>query len=193
MKVAINLLLTALIFLLIYMIYTSIREPIAFQEEKGRRVDVVIARLKQIKTSQEIYRSIKGNFAGSFEELINVLKTDKIPFEKIENDPSDPTNEDKFIRSTSYSPAIDSINAMGINLDSLPFIPFTSGLKFEIAADTIEYQNSKVPVVQVGTKWKVFMGPFGDAKYKKYDKYFDPEKMLKFGDLTTPNLNGNWE
>ena len=37
------------------------------------------------------------------------------------------------------------------------------------------------------------MGPFGDAKYKKYDKYFDPEKMLKFGDLTTPNLNGNWE
>ena len=193
MKVAINLLLTALIFLLIYMIYTSIREPIAFQEEKGRRVDVVIARLKQIKTSQEIYRSIKGNFAGSFEELINVLKTDKIPFEKIENDPSDPTNEDKFIRSTSYAPAIDTINAMGINLDSIPFVSFTSGQKFEIAADTIEYQNSKVPVVQVGTKWKVFMGPFGDAKYKKYDKYFDPEKMLKFGDLTTPNLNGNWE
>ena len=111
MKVAINLLLTALIFLLIYMIYTSIREPIAFQEEKGRRVDVVISRLKQIKTSQEIYRSIKGTFAGSFEELVNVLKNDKIPFEKIENDPSDPTNEDKFIRSTSYSPAIDSINA----------------------------------------------------------------------------------
>ncbi|HMS98320.1 MAG TPA: hypothetical protein PLQ57_02245 [Saprospiraceae bacterium] len=193
MKVAINLLLTALIFLLIYMIYTSIREPIAFQEEKGRRVDVVIARLKQIKTSQEIYRSIKGNFAGSFEELVNVLKTDKIPFEKIENDPSDPTNEDKFIRSTSYAPAIDTINAMGINLDSIPFVPFTNGQKFEIAADTIEYQNSKVPVVQVGTKWKVFMGPFGDAKYKKYDKYFDPEKMLKFGDLTTPNLNGNWE
>ena len=193
MKVAINLLLTALIFLLIYMIYTSIREPIAFQEEKGRRVDVVIARLKQIKTSQEIYRSIKGNFAGSFEELINVLKTDKIPFEKIENDPSDPTNEDKFIRSTSYAPAIDTINAMGINLDSIPFVPFTSGQKFEIAADTIEYQNSKVPVVQGGTKWEVFMGPFGDAKYKKYDKYFDPEKMLKFGDLTTPNLNGNWE
>lgn len=193
MKVAINLLLTALIFLLIYMIYTSIREPIAFQEEKGRRVDVVIARLKQIKTSQEIYRTIKGTFAGSFEELINVLKTEKIPFEKIENDPTDPTNEDKFIRSTSYSPAIDTIKAMGINLDSIPFVPFTNGLKFEIAADTIEYQSTKVPVVQVGTKWKTFMGEFGDPKYKKYDKYFDPEKLLKFGDMTTPNLNGNWE
>ncbi len=193
MKVAINLLLTALIFLLIYMIYTSIREPIAFQEEKGRRVDVVIARLKQIKASQEIYRTIKGTFAGSFEELINVLKTEKIPFEKIENDPSDPTNEDKFIRSTSYSPAIDTIKAMGINLDSIPFVPFTNGLKFEITADTIEYQSTTVPVVQVGTKWKTFMGEFGDPKYKKYDKYFDPEKLLKFGDMTTPNLNGNWE
>ena len=193
MKVAINLLLTALIFLLIYMIYTSIREPIAFQEEKGRRVDVVIARLKQIKTSQEIYRTIKGTFAGSFEQLINVLKTEKIPFEKIENDPTDPTNEDKFIRSTSYSPAIDTIKAMGINLDSIPFVPFTNGLKFEIAADTIEYQSTKVPVVQVGTKWKTFMGELGDPKYKKYDKYFDPEKLLKFGDMTTPNLNGNWE
>lgn len=193
MKVAINLLLTALIFLLIYMIYTSIREPIAFQEEKGRRVDVVIARLKQIKASQEIYRTIKGTFAGSFEELINVLKTEKIPFEKIENDPTDPTNEDKFIRSTSYSPAIDTIKAMGINLDSIPFVPFTNGLKFEITADTIEYQSTTVPVVQVGTKWKTFMGEFGDPKYKKYDKYFDPEKLLKFGDMTTPNLNGNWE
>lgn len=193
MKVAINLFLTAMIFLLVYMIYASIREPIAFQEEKGKRVDVVIARLKQIKTSQEIYRSIKGTFAGSFEELTTVLKNEKIPFEKIESDPSDPTNEDKFVRSISYSPAIDSIIAMGINLDSIPFVPFTSGQKFEIQADTIEYQSTKVPVVQVGTKWKVFMGPYGDVKYKKYDKYFDPEKMLKFGDLTTPNLNGNWE
>lgn len=131
--------------------------------------------MKQIKTSQEIYRFIKGTFAGSFEELTNVLKNEKIPFEKIENDPTDPTNEDKFIRSTSYSPAIDSIKAMGINIDSLAFVPFTNGLKFEIAADTIEYQSTKVPVVQVGTKWKTFMGEFGDPKYKKYDKYFDPE------------------
>ena len=143
----------------------------------------MIARLKQIKASQEIYRTIKGTFAGSFEQLINVLKTEKIPFEKIENDPTDPTNEDKFIRSTSYSPAIDTINAMGINLDSIPFVPFTNGLKFEIAADTIEYQSTKVPVVQVGTKWKTFMGEFGDPKYKKYDKYFDPEKLLKFVEL----------
>ncbi|MBK8699945.1 MAG: hypothetical protein IPN29_10615 [Saprospiraceae bacterium] len=193
MKVFINLVLTALIFLLIYMIYSSIREPIAFQEEKGRRVDVVIARLKQIKVSQEIYRSIKGTFAGNFEELTSVLKEGKIPFEKIESDPADPTNEDKFIRTTSYSPAYDSIQAMGINLDSLALVPFTNGQKFEIAADTIDYQSTKVPVVQVGTKWKVFMGPFGDPKYKKYDKYFDPEKMLKFGDLTAPSLNGNWE
>ena len=84
------------------------------------------------------------------------------------------TNEDKFIRSTSYSPAIDSIKAMGINIDSLGFRTFTNGLKFEIAADTIEYQHQSTS----GAGWyKVenIYGEFGDPNTRSTTNTFDPE------------------
>ena len=108
-------------------------------------------------------------------------------------DPDDPTNADKFQRFVTYSPAIDSINALGINLDSLKYIPFSDGMAFEIAADTIEYQKTTVSVVEVGTKWKNFMGRYADPRYGKYDSKYDPNKTIKFGDMLKPNLSGNWE
>ena len=44
----------------------------------------------------------------------------------------------------------------------------------------------------VGIRNFDFMGEFADPKYKKYDAYYDPEKALKFGDMNSPNTNGNW-
>ncbi len=193
MKVIANIVLILLIALLGYMLFNSIKEPIAFQEGKTLRADVVSSKLSDIRRSQEIYKSITGSYAGNFELLVSTLKRDSIPFEKILNDPEDPSNPDKFIRETSYLPAIDSILAMGINLDSLQYVPFTLGEKFDIQADTIEYQSTQVNVVQVGTKWKVFMGPFADRRFAKYDKTYDPEKLFKFGDMGSPSLSGNWE
>lgn len=193
MKYAINLLLILLIALLAYMLYSSIKEPIAFGTAKDIRRVKVVDKLEDIRTAQEIYRGIKGEFASSFADLNNVLKNDSISFEKVIGDPDDPTNQDKFQRFFTFKPAIDSIKAMGINLDSLPYIPFGSGKTFEITADTIEYQKTTVSVVEVGTKWKNFMGKYGDPKYAKYDASYDPNKKIKFGDMNKPNLSGNWE
>jgi hypothetical protein len=56
----------------------------------------------------------------------------------------------------------------------------------------IEYQGTKVPVVQVGTPYSSFMGSFGSLKYSKYDQKYDPANPIKFGNLNSPNLSGNW-
>ena len=194
MKIVINILLVALIAFLAYMLYANIKEPIAFQAEKSKRSNAVVERLIQIRTAQELYRDIKGTFANSFDSLQYVLTNDSIPFENIIGDPDDPTNMDLVVRTVTYSPAIDSIMNMGINLDSLKFIPFAaSGSEFTIEADTLTYQQSLVSVCEVGTRWSEFMGSFASKKYAKYDSRYDPDNRLKFGDLSKPSLTGNWE
>ncbi len=193
MKYLINVLLLLAILGTGYLLVNGINEPIAFKAEQERRKNVVAERLSQIRDCQEIYRNIHGNFAPDFDSLIMSLKTDSIPFIQVFEDPNDPTNEDKYVYKTIYTNALDSINAMGIKLDSLPYVPFANNLKFEFYADTMTYQKTLVSVTEVGTRWKNFMGKYGNAKYQKYDDRYEPEAMIKFGDQNSPNLSGNWE
>ncbi len=194
MKYIINLLLVALIAFLAYTLYSNIKDPIAFQDTKAARQKVVVDRLMDIRQAQEIYRDITGQFAPTFDTLVYVLKNDSIPFENIIGDPDDPTNMDLVVRTVTYEPAIDTVRALGLNLDSLQFVPFApQGITFDISADTLTYQQSMVSVVEVGTRWREFMGRFADPRYAKYDSRYDPNARLKFGDMTKPNLTGNWE
>jgi len=193
MRYVINTVLLGLIGFLAYAVYTSIKEPIAFGDEKKRRKSAVVTKLETIRKSQEIYRSIKGEFAGSFEELSNVLTNDSIPFVKIIEDPEDPSNTEKFQKIVTYTAAFDSIKSMGIDLASLGDIPFSEGKRFEIQADTVEYQKTNVAVVEVGTKWNTFMGEFSDPKYAKYDSKYDPNRTIKFGNMNKPSLAGSWD
>lgn len=195
MRKVINLVLVLVTLVLAYWLYSSIREPIAFHEERDKRKEAVIAALKKIQTAQDVFRMSTGQYAKNFDTLALVINNGKIEVAKLEADPNDPTNQDKFVKTISYAMAKDtlfSMLGMSINLDSLRYIPFGNGKTFEIDADTLTHQNTLVNVVQVSTKFKEFMGPFASPSFKKYDKYYDPEKLLKFGDMNSPNTNGNW-
>jgi len=188
-----NLLLVVLIGLLIWMLISGIREPIAFQQQRQRREASVIDKLIKIRRAQEAYRGITGEFAKNFDTLKQVLTNDSFALVKVIGDPDDPTNMNAVTYDTSYKLAIDSIASMGLNLDSLPFVPYTNKVIFDITADTLTYQKTKVNVVEVGIRRKVFMGPWGSERFKKYDHAYDPNKPIKFGDLNKPILSGNWE
>jgi len=176
------------------MLYNSIKEPIAFNAEKQLRKTAVVDKLQEIRKAQEVHRMITGGFANSFDSLAYVLKNDSIPTVKLLEDPDDPTNPDKFTKLTTYTAASDSIAGLGINnVDSLKYIPYTDGMTFDIAADTLTYQMTLVSVVEVGTKWKNFMGEYASPRYSKYDAGYEPEATIKFGDMNKPNLSGNWE
>ncbi len=195
MSKIINIVLVLITLVLVYWLYASIQDPIAFHGERDKRKDAVIAKLKMIQTAQDVYRLAKGKYAKTFDSLAVGIMNGKVPIVKLEKDPSDPTNEDKFIKTVSYVSAKDTLFATlgkSISLDSLKYVPYGEGATFSINADTLTHQNSLVNVLEVGTRYKDFMGPFKSASYKKYDKYYDPEKLLKFGDMNTPNTNGNW-
>lgn len=191
MKIVINLVLLLITAVLIYMLYNSIQEPIAFQTAKDKREQAVVDRLIQIRKAQEMFRDIKGGFAPNFDTLRYVLQNDRFAIINVKGDEDDPNNP-VIIRDTIYRPAIDSIRALGINLDSLQNVPY-SNAKFDIDADTLTYQQTLVSVVEVGTKRSNFMGKYADKKYARYDNSYDPNKPLKFGDMNSPKLAGNWE
>lgn len=195
MKIVINLLLVVLIIFLGYLLYTNIKEPIEFKREKTKRENAVIEKLKDVRQAQEHYRSITGSFANNFDTLTHVLKTGEFMIVNVQGDPDDPNFDiSQIIYDTSYFPAYDSIQSLGLNLDSLRFVPFApKGTEFDIQADTIEYQKTTVHVVEVGVRRKAFMGPYGDERFAKYDKLYEPNSRLKFGDMNTPNTAGNWE
>lgn len=195
MRLVINILLLVGAGFLVYALAESIKEPIAFNDERSYREGVVIDQLKDIRTAQDLFRSIKGGFAPGFDTLQQILTTDSFKIIKIIGDPDDPNfKKEDIIREVSYFSAKDSIRTLGINLDSLRYVPFGGGAKFAILADTITYQaTTGVDVVQVSTTYDVFMGKYADKRYARYDQAYEPTARLKFGDLNKPTLAGSWD
>jgi hypothetical protein len=190
MKSVISIVLFLASLFLMYLLFLNIQEPIKFQEELETRQSKVIKKLEDIRTAQEYYKDITGKYASSFDSLQYVLQTDSFRIIKVEGDPDDPNGE--FIKTLIMRSAKDSIDVVGLDISDLALIPFTDNDKFSIAADTLTYQSTLVNVTEVGTRYKNFMGPFASKKYSKYDNSYNPDKMLKFGDMTSPNLSGNW-
>ena len=194
MKLVISIVLVAIIGALAYLLVVNINDPIRFMAEKDRREQAVIAKLKEIRTCEELYRDITGQFAPTFDTLSDVLKTQDFEIISVLGDPDDPNFDPKNLQyDTTFFPAIDSIKSLEINLDSLRYVPYGNGTSFDIQADTITYQSTTVNVVEVGVVRKAFMGKYADPLYSKYDNRYDPNSMLKFGDMSSPNTSGNWE
>ncbi len=195
MRLIINLVLLALVALLVFILYSSIRAPIAFQAEKGKRVSAVVKSLKQLRNAQEIYREVTGTFTNDYTELKNTLRNGKIMRIAVEGNPDDPDPEKQIRYDTSYVSAMDFVAEAKINLDSLEIVPYAAqGTMFELYADTLTYQKTLVSVVEAKTFYSTFMGEeFSKPKYKKYDDRYNPKAPIKFGDRYKPNLTGNWE
>lgn len=192
MRTIINVVLLLVIIALGWLLILNIQEPILFKAEKEKREKAVVDQLKQIRTSMEIYKGIEGKYADNFDSLKYVLKTGQIPLVQVYDDPNDPTGEN-YIYDTLYFSAKDSMRTLGISIDSLDYVPYGSeGAEYSIQADTMTYQSTLVDVVEVGIKRKDFMGPFGDNRFSKYDNSYDPNSVIKFGNLNAPNLSGNW-
>ena len=194
MRLVINLILVVLAAALVYVLISTIQEPIAFKAEKEKRERAVIDKLMKIRIAQEAFRSIKGGFAPTFDSLEYVLKNDSFAIVKIIGDPDDPNFTGEITYDTTKRHARDSVvKLIKMSIDSLRYVPFTEGMAFDIQADTITYQSTTVPVVEVGIRRKAFMGDYGKERFARYDAKYNPRSPVKFGDMNAPNLAGNWE
>src|SRR5690606_42141165 len=75
MKPIIILVFSIISIYLAYMIYQSINAPIEFNKVRKERYTKVIDKLKDIRNSQEAYRTVNGDVADDFESMIRVIDT----------------------------------------------------------------------------------------------------------------------
>lgn len=193
MRTLFSLLFLVLAFVLAFLLYKSIEEPIAFNAERATRTDAVSAKLEMIRDAQDLYRDITGQYAANFDTLKEVLTNGELLSIRVVGD-ADAVDGGEVTYDTTYIAARDTAAGLGIVLEDMETVPYTDGkVKFDIDAKEIEYQSTNVPVVQVGVRQSAFMGKFGDKKFQRYDQSYDPTKPIKFGDLTKPTLSGSWQ
>ncbi|MDD2549490.1 MAG: hypothetical protein PHD00_05260 [Bacteroidales bacterium] len=200
MKTVYQILLLIAIVVLSYFVYESIMNPIRFKNEKDKRYEKTIERLKDIRTAQLAYRSENKKFTGSFDTLINFVRFDsfKIVRQIGSYDDSAAVAKGLVSRDTLRVCVLDSIFNINYPLDSLRYVPYTGGAKFEMAAG--ELKTGSGLIIQVfeakvhndillkGLDRQLVVNE-NDLR-KKLERY----PGLKVGSLTEATNNaGNWE
>lgn len=193
MRIAANILIIVFILGLGYVLYSSIEEPIKFNKFYEDRTKQVVKKLENIREAQDYYKAMTGRYASDYDSLIWSLKNDSFPIVKVyETEETALTGE--YAYDTTYVAAVDSLASVRWYgaLDSLKYVPNGKGEVFALQADTLTFEQALTNVIEVKTTYGVFMGRYADIRYQKYDKHFDPKRVIKFGDMKKPTTSGNW-
>ncbi|WP_068472318.1 hypothetical protein [Saccharicrinis aurantiacus] len=209
MKTVIQIILFLVIAGLAYAVVESVQKPIRFQKSHKMRSTEVIERLKDIRTAQVAYKTRYDKYTGSFDTLINFVKTDSLQLVKKEGSLSDSLveagwTEEKALkvglisRDTIAVGVADSLFADSYPIDSLRYIPFTDGEQFELGAGIVLTGSGvKVQVFEAKVENNVYLNGLEEQevinlndKARKLERYAG----LKVGSLEETNNNaGNWE
>ena len=196
-KILIQSSLFLIIAVLGYFVYESVQEPIEFRNEQRKRELVVVNKLKDIRTSQVIYRQLKGSYSDNFDSLKAFLSTAEIPVIKMIPDPEDTTFTRTINDTIDYIRVVDTLfRNKDYVLADLNFIPFSEGMDFEMNADTIERGGVEVHVFEVKAPINGYLkGMDAQTVINITAKMNDIERYpgLKVGSMTEPSTDGNWE
>ncbi|MBM3420715.1 MAG: hypothetical protein FJY11_06230 [Bacteroidetes bacterium] len=209
MRAVINILLTVVILVLVYLLYESIMEPIRFNKERDNREAAVKQRLIDIRSAQVLYKQKYGRYTGSFDTLINFIKFDSIPvvFRKgsLTDDmvakgmtERDAIQQKLIVRDTSFVVITDSIFSIAYPVDSLRFVPFAPGAQFEMSSAAIETASKVVvQVFEASALNNVFLQGLDRQLIINYNALrteITGFPGMKVGNVREPNNNaGNWE
>lgn len=197
-SIALKVLLSIIIIVLAFLVLQSIMEPVRFENEKADRERVVIQLLKDIREVQVAYKGIHKNYAGSFDTLIDFIKTGAIPVVNIIPDPTDTTYTKTINDTTSYINVGDSIfkHHANFNPESIQYIPYSDGVIFSIAAGIIEINKIRVPVFEVSAEYIHFLLGMDEQlilNLIKKRNEFERFPGLKVGSISEASTDGNWE
>ena len=228
MKTVINLVLAACVVGLVYICYGSVMGPINFDKERDIREKAIIARLIDIRKAQQEYRGMhQGAYTADFDTLIDFVKTAKLPFILKVGSLTDAQLEagmtekkamaiinkakktgnykevekeglQNFRRDTMWVAVLDTIFTKGFNPDSLCYVPYGNGAKFEMAIrkDTMK-SGAPLNLFQAQVAYDVYLKGINNqelANLKDMQSKLGKYCGLRVGDIEQPNNNaGNWE
>lgn len=210
MKTAIQIVLVAIAILLGYLIFNSVKRPIEFEKAKSERYDKVVERLKEIRKAELAYKDVHGQFTGSWDTLIDFVKTGELPLVRKIGMLTDSMiaagwteetalKKGKIIRDTMRVSVVDTLFGAGYDPAQLRVVPVEDTTAYFHLGATILTTGSgiRVPVFEAKAHNNtVLKGLDRQLVINLNDKARTNEKYpgLKVGSLVEPNNNaGNWE
>ncbi|KAA2216524.1 MULTISPECIES: hypothetical protein [Maribacter] len=189
-----------------YLIYKSVTGPIEFNEVKVERFGKVIAKLKDIKNSQEAYKSANGKYANDFPSLIKFIDTGSYvitqqrdsSFMRYDKTYQIDLQQDTVIVDTlDFVSVKDSLFKSDTRYKDLATVPTApNGETFTMKADIIEKSGYRAPVYEVKVAKSVVLYDQPKDLLAKENSLMSVEEVsgseIKVGSLTEVSTSGNW-
>jgi len=194
MKTIIQIVLVLVILALVYFIVDAIMEPVNFNREATKREGKIIERLMTIRDAQVAHRTRHGVFNNNLDSLVAFIKNDSLPSVTAIGTPPEGMTEEEAVRRgivkriINWSPIMKEVfSDRSFPVDSLPYVPFGGGARFNFDATTIVRGLITVPVFEAYTLPSIYLSDL------RYEIYYTREDGLRVGSLLESHTNGNWE
>lgn len=178
------------------LVYGSVNNVIKFRKEKAAVEQLVIQRLKDIRTAQIAYRDAHGVYTSNLDTLQDFIKHGVIPEVKKIGQKPDTLSEVEalemglIVRDTVMEPALNRFTneealkqkrAANFDLDAFIYVPPNDEQKFLLQAGVITSGGRDVPVFQAKDP-----APFSKPDHPNTD-------TLWVGSMTKSTTSGNWK
>ena len=206
-KTIISIVLLAIIAGLTYVLVQQFAVPMEFDEERDRRENEVIDRLKDIRTAQRLFKTQNAHFAASFNELVNFIQNDSLELEiAIGSEDDSAAQAQGKVQRVKYKVAIkDTLhftkNIIVKELGIIPNSELANGKKLTFQMDTASVVTESKVTVPVFVTYAPYTAFLKDMDVQELANYIDlktktlgKDAGLKVGDLNQANNEaGNWE
>lgn len=194
----INIVLVLIAIFLAYKVYDSIRQPVVFENNKSEREAKVVQNLKDIRSSQVLFKQNYNRYTANFDSLIEFIRTGELPIVNIVADPNDTTFTKTINDTVGYVKVADSLfrNRTNFKVENLRYIPYTNNQEFEIEAGYIVRGGMNVPVFEVKAPYKTYLNGLDPQRIRNtaaQQEAINKYAGLKVGSMDEASIDGNWE
>ncbi len=158
-----------------YFTYDTIATTLRYEERvKAIEADVVI-RLTEIKEAQFAYKEAYGTFADNFDSLLYGIKNGQIAELRQVGEETEEQDVEVQI-DTLYVSIKEKLKDKVSQFDSLPYVPHSNKVMFQLKAGTISRNNVEIQVFEA-----------------KDTMPFSKKRGLQIGSMRDAIFTGNWE
>ena len=189
-----------------YLIYRSVTGPIEFKKVKESRFADVISTLKDIRDSQEAYKTVNGKFANDFESLIAFVDTGQytitqqrdssyMEFDKVYG--IDLLREVTIVDTLGFVNVKDSLFRGDDRYKSMMNVPHgQNNEKFAMKADIVDKGGYKASVFEARVAKTVVLYDQPKDLVDRENAQISVEEVngtdITVGSLSDVSTNGNW-
>ncbi|WP_262420298.1 hypothetical protein [Flagellimonas meishanensis] len=189
-----------------YKIYQSVNAPIEFNKVRQERFSKVIAKLKDIRDSQEAYKVVNGKYANDFNSLVQFIDTANFTitqqrdssFMRFDKVYQIELQQDTVVIDTlGFIKIRDSLFRDSDRYKTMMNVPYAQNdEKFEMKADIIDKSGYKAAVFEAKVKKDIILYDQPEDLRTRENAHQSVEEVngteIKVGSLTDVSTNGNW-